>query len=69
MRRPPELLEGPSLVSECSDGGSCDLSSGCLIQGGIHGVAKRIRAVLEEFSLADLAENPQDPSTLERLAV
>ena len=67
LARVVEVLEGPALVSECSDGGDCDLSAGCLIQSGIHGVARRIRAVLEECSLADLAG---DPAPLpERLAV
>lgn len=55
LARAVEVLEGPSLVSACSDGGDCDLSAGCLIQSGIHGVARRIRSVLEDYSLADLA--------------
>ena len=65
-----EVLEGPALVSECSDGGACDLSTGCLIQSGIHGVARRIREVLEECSLADLAGDLTGPlPERERLAV
>ena len=69
LARVVEVLEGPSLVSECSDGGDCSMSAGCLIQTGIHGVAKRIRAVLEDCSLSDLADGPVGPPSLDRVAV
>lgn len=69
LARAVEVLEGPSLVSDCADGGDCDMSASCSIQNGIHGVAKRIRAVLEDCSLADLAEGPDGPTSLNRLAV
>ena len=67
LARVVEVLEGPALVSECT-GGTCDLSHGCTIQSGISGVAERIRAVLEEATLADLGGDPADPAE-RRLAV
>lgn len=68
LARAVEVLEGPSLVSACTDGGGCELSSGCTIQSGIHGVARRIRGVLEAYSLADLATETA-AATAGRMAV
>lgn len=69
LARAVEVLEGPSLVGDCTDGGDCSMSAGCLIQNGIHGVARRIKAVLEDCSLADLADGPVGPTSLDRVAV
>lgn len=55
LARIVEILEGSVTVAQCADGGRCDLSPSCTIQEGINLVAKRIKNVLADFTLAELA--------------
>jgi Rrf2 family protein len=56
LARVVEVLEGVGTVAKCADGGRCDLSPSCTIQEGINLVAQRVKAVLSDFTLAELSD-------------
>ncbi len=49
-----EVLEGPIHVADCSDGGTCEHESSCVIQTGMRFVSGRIKDLLNQSTLADL---------------
>lgn len=66
LRQPPSevslaavvaVLEGPLQVTDCLNGGACDLETSCIIRRGLGEVAHRIEGLLEEFTLGDLLRN------------
>ncbi len=51
------VLEGPTIFAECYQG-DCDLSPRCTIKRGIGEVARRLEAVLEDFTLEEVVHGP-----------
>ena len=65
---PPELVglgdvvratEGEAVIAECfeSDGGQCCITPGCRLRGVLKEAVKAFEAVLDRYTLADLADN------------
>ena len=65
---PPELVglgdvvratEGEAVIAECfeTDGGHCCITPGCRLRGVLKEAVKAFEAVLDRYTLADLADN------------
>lgn len=61
LGRVVEVLEGPIQVADCTEGGNCEHEAVCGIQHGMRSIARRIKGVLDQSTLADLLEDPVAP--------
>jgi Rrf2 family nitric oxide-sensitive transcriptional repressor len=50
-----EVLEGPTRLITCANGGSCDREPICIIKEGMSGIANHIHSILHQYTLADIS--------------
>ncbi|KAA3612829.1 MAG: Rrf2 family transcriptional regulator [Planctomycetota bacterium] len=55
-------LEGTPFITDCANGGDCQMEPVCIINGGINQVAEQIQAVLESFTLEQIAKGSDRPA-------